>query len=162
MYAEELYTNQEIADFLKCDTQDVHRAIHNESNDNVDSDALYTEGRRGDLINIDRYQAPDDAFVAFRPEDMDAIEVDEKLVLAEEYVIGDKEENNQGYDSELEIETYCELVPNRLASALLTTRESDMHSPRTSDLESPPTSPRLLRAQRNKIAPRNNDEVRIT
>ncbi|PSR72564.1 hypothetical protein PHLCEN_2v11557 [Hermanssonia centrifuga] len=102
LYDEQVYTNKEIAEFLGCDTKDVHYAIHNELNDDVDEDRAYLEGRRGDLINVDRYDSPS-PFGPVKAEEVEVEEVDMKL--GADFILAG---SDAGDNSEVEVETDCQ------------------------------------------------------
>lgn len=81
LYGEQKHTNKEIADYLKCDTRDVHYAIHNESNDVLEDDERYyneSESLR-QPIDVDSDQGLSETYL--KAEEAELMEVDEKLFV---------------------------------------------------------------------------------
>lgn len=82
--------------------RDVYFAINNEAEDNLEEDADYVSGKRGDVIDVD---ALPDAYEDREWDEMESGEVD--LKLEEEFTLYEREYSDDGRGSDDEVDREC-------------------------------------------------------
>lgn len=85
-YNQRVLSNKEIAEYCSCDVRDVYFAVKNESNDNLDEDQDYLDGKLGDIVNIDDFARA----LEGNGEDRDVFHVDEKIEMDMDAVVEDE------------------------------------------------------------------------